>query len=192
MLNKDVKEASGVLSTALVNLAIYRDPIVALNTAKSDFRINDLMNHDKPVNLYLCVSPADVDRLKPVLRLVVDIIVRRVTKKMEFRDGASVKAYKHRLLFMLDEFTALGKMPIIERAIAFIASYGGKMYIIVQDVTQLNAVYGKDNAIMANCHVRIAYAPHTIETAKLLSEMTGKTTVLNTKTSLSGPRVGSL
>ena len=83
-------------------------------------------------------------------------------------------------------------MPIIERAIAFIASDGGKMYIIVQDVTQLNAVYGKDNAIMANGHVRIAYAPNTIETAKLLSEMTGKTTVLNTKTSLSGSRVGSM
>jgi type IV secretion system protein VirD4 len=62
----------------------------------------------------------------------------------------------------------------------------------VQDITQLNGVYGKDNALMANCHVRIAYAPNTIETAKTLSDMTGKTTVVEEKVSLSGSRTGHL
>ena len=77
-------------------------------------------------------------------------------------------------------------------ALAYIAGYGGKVYIIVQDITQLNAVYGKDNALMANCHVRIAYAPNTIETAKTLSDMTGKTTVVEEKVSLSGSRTGHM
>ncbi len=91
---------------------------------------------------------------------------------------------------MLDEFTALGKLPIMEKALAYIAGYGGKVYTIVQDISQLNSVYGKDNAIMANCHVRIAYAPNTIETANMLSEMTGKTTVTEEKLSISGSRMG--
>lgn len=192
MLNKSENEASGVISTALVNLSLYRDPVVTLNTSRCDFRIHDLMNHDTPVNLYLVISPADIDRLRPLLRLMVDMIVRRVCAKMEFADGASVAGYKHRLLLLLDEFTSLGKLAIMEKALAYIAGYGGKVYLIVQDITQLNGVYGKDNALMANCHVRIAYAPNTVETAKTLSEMTGKTTVVDQKLSLSGSRTGHM
>ena len=192
MSNKAENEASGVVSTALTNLALYRDPVVALNTASCDFRIHDLMNHEKPVNLYLVISPADIDRMRPLLRLMVDMIVRRICAKMQFADGSSKAGYKHRLLLLLDEFTSLGKLPIMEKALAYIAGYGGKVYIIVQDITQLNAVYGKDNALMANCHVRIAYAPNTIETAKTLSDMTGKTTVVEEKVSLSGSRSGHM
>lgn len=47
MLNKAENEASGVVSTALTNLALYRDPVVALNTSRCDFRIHDLMNAEK-------------------------------------------------------------------------------------------------------------------------------------------------
>ena len=192
MLNKADNESSGVVSTALTNLALYRDPVVALNTAACDFRIHDLMNFAAPVNLYLVISPADIDRMRPLLRLMVDMIVRRVCSKMEFADGASKASYKHRLLLLLDEFTSLGKLPIMEKALAYIAGYGGKVYLIVQDITQLNGVYGKENALMANCHGRIAYAPNTIETAKTLSDMTGKTTVVEEKVSLSGSRSGHL
>ncbi len=120
MRNKADNEASGVVSTALTNLALYRDPVVALNTASCDFRIHDLMNHDKPVNLYLVISPADIDRMRPLLRLMVDMIVRRICAKMEFADGSSKAGYKHRLLLLLDEFTSLGKLPIMEKALAYI------------------------------------------------------------------------
>ena len=192
MLNKAENEASGVISTVLVNLALYRDPVVALNTSRCDFRIHDLMNHDAPVNLYLVISPADIDRVRPLVRLMVDMIVRRTCAKMEFADGSSVKSYKHRLLLLLDEFTSLGKLPIMEKALAYIAGYGGKVYIIVQDITQLNGVYGRENALMANCHIRLAYAPNTVDTANTLSEMTGKTTVVDKKVSLSGSRSGHM
>ncbi|MDO5484580.1 MAG: type IV secretory system conjugative DNA transfer family protein, partial [Desulfovibrionaceae bacterium] len=131
MLNKADNEASGVVSTALTNLALYRDPVVALNTSRCDFRIHDLMNTEHPVNLYLVISPADIDRMRPLIRLMVDMIVRRVCAKMEFAEGSSKAGYKHRLLFMLDEFTSLGKLPIMEKALAYIAGYGGKVYIIV-------------------------------------------------------------
>ena len=119
MLNKAENEASGVVSTALTNLALYRDPVVALNTAHCDFRIHDLMNHEKPVNLYLVISPADIDRMRPLLRLMVDMIVRRICAKMEFADGSSKASYKHRLLLLLDEFTSLGKLPIMEKVLVF-------------------------------------------------------------------------
>lgn len=59
--------------------------------------------------------------------------------------------------------------------------YGLKAFIIVQDLTQLQKAYGREEAITSNCHVRIAFAPNKIETAKLLSDMAGKTTLIQKK-----------
>jgi type IV secretion system protein VirD4 len=186
MLSKADNELSGVVNTATSNLALYKDPIVAMNISRCDFRLNDLMNHEVPVNLYMVISPADIDRLRPLLRIFVAQMLGRITEKMEFENGTSKAAYKHRMLLMLDEFTSLGKLSIVERAIAYMAGYGCKGYFIVQDTKQLNQAYGADNAIMANCHVRIAYAPNLPETAEYLSKMAGTTTVVDKKVSLSG------
>ncbi|MDL2259676.1 type IV secretory system conjugative DNA transfer family protein [Deltaproteobacteria bacterium OttesenSCG-928-K17] len=186
MLSKADNELSGVVNTATSNLALYKDPVVAQNISRCDFRLNDLMNYEVPVNLYMVISPADIDRLRPLLRIFVAQMLGRITEKMEFEDGASKAGYKHRLLLMLDEFTSLGKLSIVERAIAYMAGYGCKGYFIVQDTKQLNQAYGADNAIMANCHIRIAYAPNLPETAEYLSKMAGTTTVVDKKISISG------
>lgn len=191
MLNKADNEQSGVLGSALVRLSLYRDPIITENVSRCDFHVRDLLDADTPISLYLVLSPSHVDRLRPLIRLVVNQIISRLTEKMEFKDGKTVKP-KHRLLLMLDELPALGNLAILERALPYMAGYGLKSFIIVQDVEQLNAAYGPHNSIMANCHIRMAYAPNTIATAELLSKMTGTTTVVDRKTSLSGSRMGSL
>ena len=191
MKKKADKEQSGVLSSACINMALYRDPIVDINTNRSDFHIHDLMHSDSPVDLYLVVPPSGIDRVRPLMRLMLDLIIRRVCSDMKFENGTSVAGYKHRMLLMLDEFTSLGKLPIMEKAIAYIAGYGGKMYIIVQDTVQLNGTYGKENALMSNCHVRISYAPNIQETADMLSKMTGQTTVVERKTNLTRSKGGT-
>lgn len=188
MLNKAENEASGVLSTAMSFLTLYRDPIVAANTACSEFRIADLMNAEQPVSLYLVIRPSDKDRLKPLVRLLLNQLVRIPTEHMEFSGGRSVASYKHRLLLMIDEFPSLGRLEIVEEALAFIAGYGMKAYLIAQDFTQLHKHYTRDEAITSNCHVRVAYAPNKYETAKLLSDMLGTTTVVKNQYSYSGKR----
>ena len=186
MLNKSENEMSGVLSTAMSFLTLYRDPVVSKNTACSEFKVRDLMNADKPVTLYLVVPPSDKDRLKPLIRLVVNQVVRTLTERMEFKDGRSVAGYKHRLLLLIDEFPSLGKLDIFEEALAFIAGYGMKAYLIIQDISQLWTAYGKDESIFSNCHIRVAYAPNKIETADLLSKMTGTATITKQQTNYSG------
>jgi type IV secretion system protein VirD4 len=190
MLSKADNELSGVVNTATSNLALYKDPVVAQNISRCDFRLNDLMNYEVPVNLNLVISPADIDRLRPLLRIFVAQLLGRLTERMEFADGASKASYKHRMLMMLDEFTSLGKLSIVERAIAYMAGYGVKGYFIVQDTKQLSQAYGQDNALMANCHVRIAYAPNLPETAEYLSKMAGTTTVVDNKVFISGGAKG--
>lgn len=191
MLNKSENEMSGVLSTAMSFLTLYRDPVVARNTAYSEFKVRDLMNADNPVSLYLVVPPSDKDRLKPLVRLVINQVVRSLTETMDFKDGRSVAGYKHRLLLLIDEFPSLGKLDIFEEALAFIAGYGMKAYLIVQDYEQLcsDKAYGRNETIFSNCHVRIAYAPNKIQTAELLSKMTGTTTIVKAQNSYSGDRL---
>ena len=192
MKNKADNERSGVLSTSMSYLTLYRDKIVADNTACSEFAISDLMNHEQPVSLYIVVPPSDKDRLKPLVRLLINQIVRKLTEKMDFADGSAQAHYKHRLLLMIDEFPSLGKLEIFQEALAFIAGYGLKAYLITQDLSQLYAAYTRDESILSNCHVRIAYAPNKIETAELLSKMTGQSTVLKTSVSTSGKRFGAV
>jgi type IV secretion system protein VirD4 len=187
-LNKAANEASGVLSTALSFLSLYRDPIVAANTSVSDFTIESLMQ--RRTSLYLVVPPSDKDRLKPLLRLVINQVVRRLTEKMEFDEtGASRSRFPHKMLLLIDEFPALGKLEIFEEALAFIAGYGLKALLITQDLSQLTKAYSKDESILSNCHIRIAFAPNKIETADLLSKMSGASTVAHTQRSFSGSRL---
>ncbi|POF27819.1 type IV secretory system conjugative DNA transfer family protein [Roseibium marinum] len=185
MRKRSSNERSGVHSTGTSQLALYSDPIVARNISQSDFRITDLMNGDKPATLYIVIPPSDIARLRPLVRILLNQFLTRLTSHMAFEDGRSVKHYKHRMLLMLDEFTSVGKLEIFEKAIAFMAGYGLKAFVIVQDLTQLQKAYGRDQSIVSNCHVRIAYAPNTMETARVLSDMAGKTTLVQKKTSAS-------
>jgi len=193
MMNRPEQERGSVLSSAMSYLMLYRDPIVARNTERGDFSINDLMNNEKPVSLYLVVRPADKDRLKPLMRLLLNQIVRVLTREeMKFKEGQSEKGYKHRLLLMLDEFPSFGRLEVFQEALAFIAGYGIKAYLIMQDISQLRAAYGHDESILSNCHIRVAYAPNKPETAKWLSDMVGTTTVSVMNTSNSGHRFGAV
>jgi type IV secretion system protein VirD4 len=99
MLNKSENELSGVVSTAKAALTLYEDPLVAANTRRSDFRIADLMNAKHPVSLYLVVPPSDLERTRPLVRLMLNQMGKRLTEKLDVK-GAG---YAHRLLMLLDE-----------------------------------------------------------------------------------------
>jgi len=186
------EEAGSVLSSAKSYLALYRDPVVAKNTSKSEFRIRDLMNDDDPVSLYIITQPNDKNRLRPLVRILMNMIVRLLADRMEFEDGMPKPHYKHRMLMMLDEFLSLGKLEIMQESLAFIAGYGIKCYLIVQDIIQLQSPiigYGREESITSNCHIQVAFQPNRIETAEYLSKLTGVTTVSKEQITSSGPRI---
>lgn len=189
MNDRPADEAGSVLSTAKSYLALYRDPIVARNIGVSEFRIKDLMHQDSPASLYIVTQPNDKARLRPLVRIMVNMIVRLLADKMDFKDGRPVAHYKHRLLMMLDEFPSLGKLEILQESLAFVAGYGIKCYLITQDLNQLKSReigYGQDETITSNCHIQNAYPPNRVETAEHLSRLTGQTTVVKEQVTTSG------
>ncbi|RTM03397.1 MAG: conjugal transfer protein TraG [Hyphomicrobiales bacterium] len=183
LLNKSENERSGVLSTAMSFLGLYRDPVVAKVTARCDWRIADLVGDRRPVTLYLVVPPSDINRTKPLIRLILNQIGRRLTEELK----ASNK--RHRLLLMLDEFPALGRLDFFESALAFMAGYGLKSFLIAQSLNQIERAYGSNNSILDNCHVRVAFAANDERTAKRVSDSLGTATELRDSTNYAGHRL---
>lgn len=186
VLNKSENERSGVLSTAMSFLGLYRDPTVAATTSTCDWRIADLMDAKRPVSLYLVIPPSDISRTKPLVRLVLNQIGRRLTERLE---GDPKKSRKHQLLMMLDEFPALGRLDFFETALAFMAGYGIRAYLIAQSLNQISKAYGENNAILDNCHVRVAFSSNDERTAKRISDALGTATELRAQRNYAGHRL---
>ena len=183
LLNKSPNERSGVLSTAMSFLSLYRDPVVAKVTRRCDWRIEDLVQGTDPVTLYLVVPPSDINRTKPLIRLILNQIGRRLTEDLAGRDP------KHRLLLMLDEFPALGRLDFFESALAFMAGYGIKSFLIAQSLNQIEKAYGPNNSILDNCHVRVSFATNDERTAKRVSDALGTATEMRAMKNYAGHRL---
>lgn len=183
LLNKSDNERSGVLSTAMSFLGLYRDPVVAEVTRRCDWRIADLIADPKPATLYLVVPPSDISRTKPLIRLVLNQIGRRLTEDLQAKDR------RHRVLMMLDEFPALGRLDFFESALAFMAGYGLKSFLIAQSLNQIEKAYGPNNSILDNCHVRVSFATNDERTAKRVSDALGTATEMKAMRNYAGHRL---
>jgi type IV secretion system protein VirD4 len=203
LLNKSENERSGVLSTAMSFLGLYRDPTIACVTSACDWRITDLVAAKRPVSLYLVVPPSDISRTKPLIRLILNQIGRRLTEELEpqgsaqqrragrWNDGgeAPTPTPKHKLLLMLDEFPALGRLDFFESALAYMAGYGMRAFLIAQSLNQIEKAYGVNNAILDNCHVRVAFAANDERTAKRISDSLGTATEQRAQRNYAGHRL---
>lgn len=183
LLNKSENERSGVLSTAMSFLGLYRDPVVAKVTSRCEWRITDLVDAKRPATLYLVVPPSDISRTKPLVRLVLNQIGRRLTEVL-YSQGR-----RHRLLLMLDEFPALGRLDFFESALAFMAGYGLKSFLIAQSLNQIEKAYGANHSILDNCHVRVAFATNDERTARRVSDALGVATEMRAMKNYAGHRL---
>ena len=186
LLNKSENERSGVLSTALSFLGLYRDPTIAEVTSRCDWRIADLVDAERPVSLYLVVPPSDISRTKPLVRLVLNQIGRRLTERL---DGEAGQGRRHQLLLMLDEFPALGRLDFFETALAFMAGYGIRAFLIAQSLNQIDRAYGEHHSILDNCHVRVAFATNDERTARRISDALGTATEQRAMRNYAGHRL---
>ena len=171
-LSSEERVRSGVKATAESFFGVYADPLVAANTSASDFRVGDLMCHERPVSLFLQPPPSDAQRLMPLMRLVLNQITRALMEDQT--EDASGRAKRHDLMLLLDEFPQLGRRAFFETAMGAFAGYGLKAYLVCQSLNHIARTYGRDSVIIDNCHVVTAFAATDLETAKTISAMAGE------------------
>jgi type IV secretion system protein VirD4 len=190
-LDRSDRERSSVTSALLTHLTLFFDQIVATNTTYSDFTLHDLADRDKPVTIYLTALPNDTVRLRPLIRLFLTMALRSLmSPTLSYVDGQAVSPHRHETLMLLDEFISCGKLEEVEADLARAAAWGVKFLLVVQDITQLNGIYGLGHSIVANTHTRAFFPTNDLATARLLSDSTGTMTAQTPHTTIMGRRIG--
>ena len=170
--SREEREFNSILSSLTTPLSKFRDPILAAATERSDFRILDLVDEKKPTTLYLISRPSDRDRLKHYFGMFINILYRKLTEETGGHGNM-----RRELLLLLDEFSSMPALPVVQQSMDVMRGFGLKALIILQDVESLNALYGEFETFTSNTQVKIAYTPNKPKTARLLSEMVGTTTI---------------
>ncbi|PZQ66297.1 MAG: conjugal transfer protein TraG [Variovorax paradoxus] len=177
-LGKSDREAAGVLSSAQRHTHFLDSPRIVASTAASDFAFADLK--ERIGTVFLVLPPDRLDTYARWLRL---LIAQAIT------DMARSPAKPARpVLFLLDEFAALGRLEPVERAMGLMAGYGMQLWPILQDMHQLRATYGeRAGTFMSNAGVIQAFGVNDHATADMLSRTLGDTTIEYTTFSSSRP-----
>jgi type IV secretion system protein VirD4 len=164
VLNKTDREASGVLSTMMRNLFLYRDPLLAVNTASSDFTLEDFTRHDRWLTLYLLLSPAEEEYVRPFMRALLRLALGRWMEEGPTR---------HRIRFLFDEFVSYGKVDFFVRQLSLLGGRGIRTVLGVQNIPQLTDTYGNADLITEKCKVRVFFAAQGSTTGREISRQTG-------------------
>lgn len=147
-------------------LTIFASPAVARNTRRSSFDLAELRGGKAPMTVYLTFAPHDLDRLQPLLRSFLAQVARHATQE---RPAAAA----HRMLLVLDDFAALGRLDFLDSSLAYLPGYGIKPLLAIQNLTQLNRAYGKENNVWAQCAIRTVLPVSDFDTAAAVAEEIG-------------------
>ena len=168
-LGKSDREAAGVLSAAQRHTHFLDSPRMTAVLGRSDFTFADVKA--QPTTVYLVLPP---DRLATYARWLRLMLAQALT------DLARAPASPARpVLFLLDEFAALGRLEPVERAMGLMAGYGIQLWPILQDVHQLRALYERRaGTFLSNAGVLQIFGVNDHDSAKLVSDLLGQETVV--------------
>ena len=163
----------GIDSTMKAPLIIFTDPVVAAATSASDFRLDKVRK--KKMTIYVGIQPNALPRFSKLLNIMFSQLLGINTQVLPEQDDG----LKHQCLVLLDEFTALGKIEIVQKSVAFMAGYNMRLMLIFQSKSQVEGVYGKEGAkdIFANMACQVEYTPTEQDQAEELSRKLGTQTV---------------
>ena len=168
-LGKSDREAAGVLSAAQRHTHFLDSPRMTAVLGRSDFRFADLKHSN--VTVFLVLPPDRLSTYSRWLRLLVSQSLLDMA-----RDPAKPAVP---VLYLLDEFAALGHLAPVERAMGLMAGYGVQLWPILQDVHQLRATYRqRAGTFLSNAGVLQVFGVNDHDSARLVSDLLGQETVV--------------
>ncbi len=165
--------ASSIRKTFTSRLDLWLNPILDWATSHNDFDLRELRS--KRISIYVGVLPEDLHRLRPVLSLFFQQAIALQTRQLPEHNPELV----YQVMFLLDEFTSLGKIPIIAEAIGLMGGYNIRVVLAIQARSQLREVYGVNSAetILRNLAARVVFGADEYADAREISEELGTITV---------------
>lgn len=165
--------ASSIRKTFTSRLDLWANPILDWATSGNDFDLREL--RAKPMSIYVGVNPDDLHRLRPVVNLFFQQAIGLQTRELPEHNPR----LKYQLMMLLDEFAALGRIPIIAEAISYLPGYNVRVVMVIQTPAQLREVYGANSAetMLKSLAARIVFAAKDHADAREISDELGFTTV---------------
>ena len=165
--------ASSIRKTFTSRLDLWLNPMIDAATSANDFDLRALRR--RPISIYVQINPDNIARLQPLLNLFFQQAIGLQTRELPEQNPA----LRHQLLLMLDEFPALGRIPVIAESTAFLPGYNVRTVIIVQSNSQLIEKYGVEGAksIRKMLAARVVFPPKEFEDAEAVSRELGTLTV---------------
>jgi len=176
-LNRFTSTSDNTLSSILASfnapLVIWANPIVDAATSANDFNLRDVRK--KRMTVYIGITPDHLAEAGILVNVLFSQLVNLNTKELPAKNPA----LKYQCLLLMDEFTAIGKVKIIAKAVSYMAGYNLRLLPIIQSVSQLASVYGQEDArtFITNHALQIYFAPREQKDANEYSEMLGYQTV---------------
>ena len=165
---------ASILGTLTGHLAPFMIDIVKNNMKYSDFRMMDLMNSDRPVSFYFHIPPHLTLPSDTIINLFMEQMMEKLSPEVDYQNQIG---HKYKMLMLLDNLAAFGKIDIFEKSVGYAAAYGIKMLYTFPSMRALNMLYGESNGILSNCNTQIFGVSVDKLTAQYVSEICGKTTV---------------
>jgi type IV secretion system protein VirD4 len=168
-------------------LDLWLNPLLDLATSASDFDLRDLRK--KKMAVYLGIKPRDFERLQVVMNVFFQQAIGEQTAELPEINPL----LKYQLLVVLDEFTAVGRIPILLNSIAFVPGYNVRTLTVIQTPSQLDECYGPNGRkiMLKTLAARIIFPPNDMDDARNISEELGYTTVKSRSRTVPGVMGGS-
>ena len=173
-LNNSEDILKNILSSFTAPLALWTNPVVDKATCADDFDLREVRK--QKMSIYIHIAANDLEQSGFILNLFFSQLINENVKELPEQNPA----LKYQCLLLMDEFTSIGKVGIIAKGVGFMAGYNMRLLIIIQDRSQIEAAYTKEDAhnIFANMGAKIFFTPSETKEANEYSEMIGYDTVV--------------
>lgn len=180
LLDMAERERGSVLSTARRNLEFLDSAMLRTSLrGPSSFDPADFKRSQAGITLYLVLPEWRVATHARWLRMMIATLLHALERTPK-RPGKPQPA----VLFILEEFAALGYMQSIERAAGYIAGFGVKLWSVLQDFNQLKAHYPERwETFLGNAGILTAFGNVDTTTTKYLASRLGEAEITRTTTS---------
>jgi type IV secretion system protein VirD4 len=178
--NEPEKPRGSIKSALATKLTLWANPLIDRATTRNDFDLRGFRR--EPISLYLAIAPDDLQRLAPLVRLLIELFLATNTRSGE--TPADDPTLKVPVLLLLDEFLSLGRLEKLVHALAYVRGWGIRIATVIQSEAQLQAIYGRELAevFIDNHRARVYYRPpiHRRDLAEQLAKTIGQRTVKQT------------
>ena len=163
-INPDSKELLSILSTAVTQTDWIDSKPIRREISSGTFDFSEMKR--RPITVYLILPPRYLETHAIWLRMMITAVLTPLIRST----AAGVP-----VMLMLDEFAALGHLEVIERNMALMRGYGIKLWVVLQDLSQLKSCYEKRwESFIANAGLIQSFAPQDMMTRRYLSQLSGQ------------------